>query len=77
MTGTYNGFYFRFKKFVADMTAEELHSEVECAESYFAACRREGQGVSSKEFVRCNTCRGELEKRGRNDLLLDLEEICS
>lgn len=57
-------FYFSVKGVVSDLSNEDLLREYWNAETYFEACRREGQGINSKESIRHSHCLAEIEKRG-------------
>lgn len=57
-------FYFSVKGLASTLSNEDLLREYWNAETYFEACRREGQGINSKETIRHRDCVAEIEKRG-------------
>lgn len=59
----YERFYFSVAKDAADMTAEELKSELASAQRHFAWCAEHGHGVSTKESARERDCAWEKARR--------------
>ena len=61
------------------MTVEECRDEVFNLESYFDMCRREGQGVSSKDTIRHRLCQFKVkyynELGGRLELGQSVQEF--